>query len=192
MLPIIETGDSLDKVLYNAQNQLRRGAADPKHPYHQVSFSTVHQNMTFQRTVILRKIDEHFNFWFYTDYRSKKVLHLKLNPYASLLFYNPRNRCQISIQVRVSIHHSDALAQEIFKKIPSISYRDYGMPLPPGTATDEANVQMPFSAEEAKKNFTLLIARPQHVEVLQLGRESHSRAIFKRESESWLMQWLLP
>jgi pyridoxamine 5'-phosphate oxidase len=49
------------------------------------------------RTVLLKGYDEH-GFVFYTNYRSKKGIHLSENPSAALLFYWPESGRQIRIE----------------------------------------------------------------------------------------------
>lgn len=87
-------------------------AIDTKVPEpHAMHLSTVsEQGKPSGRIVYLREFDDH-QFWFYTNYTSKKAQELKSNPFASLTFFWPELERQIRIEGSVekaADHYSDA------------------------------------------------------------------------------------
>ncbi|MBS0010002.1 MAG: pyridoxamine 5'-phosphate oxidase [Bacteroidales bacterium] len=106
--------------------------------YNAVALSTAGSNgRVSSRMVLLKKFDT-VGFVFFTNYSSKKGLHLAQNPYASMLFYWPEQGRQVRIEgsvKKVSKEESDtyfnsrnhghklnALASDQSREIPDKEY----------------------------------------------------------------------
>jgi pyridoxamine 5'-phosphate oxidase len=165
---------------------------DRKHPWKTCAFSTINGLFPKTRTVVLRKLENKQMLSFYTDFRSEKMQHLMMNPNASVLFYNPKNHCQLVVQVLCKWHNQDEISHVIFKNLPEKSHKDYAMNLAPGAKIQEPNSAKSLIGNEGIKHFTLIKSEIQSLEILQLSAAFHLRAKFIKKEENWEMNWLLP
>jgi pyridoxamine 5'-phosphate oxidase len=87
---------------------------------HAVHLATVsEQGKPSGRIVYLREYENH-QFWFYTNYSSKKARELKAKPFASLTFFWPELERQIRIEGMV-VKASDTYSDNYFNARPYLS-----------------------------------------------------------------------
>ena len=81
------------------KEELQRGASKKGHPFRYFTLGTVGlERLPRLRTIVLRRISEDLTLTFYTDRRSKKLIHIKENNKVSLLFYHPKKLMQLKVE----------------------------------------------------------------------------------------------
>ena len=152
------------------------------------------------RIVVLRKSDQLNNLvQFHSDIRSYKILKLKNNKNASLLFYDKEEKIQVRLKVECIINHDNEITKESWLKTGHISRKCYLVDNGPGTESptptsglkpelDNFEFTMEQS-EEGYKNFTVIQCKIKSIEWLYLAAKGHRRARFdlEKNKESWLV-----
>ncbi len=163
---------------------LRTANDDRRHPFRTLVLAT-QDFYPAMRTVVKRFTDIDLSTLIYTDARSAKVENLEKNENASMLFYDPLKRVQVTIKGRCEVIKSGFLFDK-HQKIALQNPGDYSTLDAPGRRLDSETYEM------AKPNyFCLLRIIAQEIEILELGREQHRRARFLRKEE-WEGSWLVP
>ncbi|MGY6522073.1 MAG: pyridoxamine 5'-phosphate oxidase family protein [Mongoliitalea sp.] len=190
---LIKPGSTLDVVFQDAQQEVRRGVVDKKHPFRFITLATVQDSIPEARYVVLRKVDEQFNFYAYTDVRTRKVQAMQSNPMVSILLYHPQKRVQVRIQAAATIHHKDSIASDHWTRVQGEAQKAYNSILAPGEAIQTPE-QAYFWEEELSnsENFAVILLKPFKLEVLQLNGLEHLRAEFDFTPEGWQGKWLVP
>ena len=152
------------------------------------------------RIVVLRKSDQSNNLvQFHSDIRSDKILKLKNNKNASMLFYDKEEKIQVRLKVECTINHSNEITKDSWKKTGHISRKCYLVENGPGTESpnptsglkpelDNFEFTMEQS-EEGYKNFTVIQCKIKTIEWLYLAAKGHRRARFEvnNNKEYWLV-----
>ena len=141
------------------------------------------------RTVVLRHISAELNPIFYTDKRSQKILEIKKNNKASLLFYNPEKLLQIKIEGRASALNDPQRIEGLWAEVPENNKKDYTTHLAPGTFIDNPN-EVEYLVD--KNYFCPVEIEPHKIEYLKLKRPNHIRASFLKENGSWEGKFMVP
>lgn len=176
-------------LLQHAQGELLRANADKKHPFRFFTLATMAQYPEV-RTVVLRKSMPDFSVVLFTDSRSPKVNHIQTNPHVSALFYHPKKSLQVRIRAKAHLlteaspDYHDYLNR--VKSSPSVS--DYSSSLPPG-APLENGVETETSDV---LHFQPILLKPDSIDILQLSREGHQRAMYWLEKKEWVERKLAP
>jgi len=152
------------------------------------------------RIVVLRKSDQQNNLLqFHSDIRSDKILKLKNNKNASMLFYDKEEKIQVRLKVECTINRNNEITKESWSKTGHISRKCYLVGNGPGTesATPTSGLKpeldnYEFTMEESEqgyKNFTVIQCKIKIIEWLYLAAKGHRRARFDLESnkDSWLV-----
>lgn len=98
--PFVQFGAWLDDAL----------TAEVNEPNAMILSTVSPEGRPSSRVVLLKGFDEN-GFTFFTNYKSRKALHIENNPFASLLFFWPELERQIRIEgkiTKVSLEESDA------------------------------------------------------------------------------------
>ena len=153
------------------------------------------------RIVVLRKSDQINNLvQFHSDIRSDKILKLKNNKNASLLFYDKEEKIQVRLKVECIINHDNEITKESWSKTGHISRKCYLVDNGPGTESpaptsglkpelDNFEFTMEQS-EEGYKNFTVIQCKIKSIEWLYLAAKGHRRARFELDNNK--EYWLVP
>jgi pyridoxamine 5'-phosphate oxidase len=184
--------NSLSEIWATLSHELHRGALDAKHPFRYVTLATIGNDSPDQRTVVLRKVDEALNFYFFTDSRTAKVTQIQENSNAECLVYHPGKRTQIRVKGRLHIHHQDELSQEMWKRVQGDAQKAYNSTLSPGTEIADPDLAYDWPAELDDRFFAVLQFIPETVEALQLNGLTHVRVKFTKQGENWDGDWLAP
>ncbi|WP_164682541.1 pyridoxamine 5'-phosphate oxidase family protein [Cyclonatronum proteinivorum] len=190
---MIEVRRSLDQNLSELFGYLKRATADTRSPFRQPVLTTVDDNGTpHSRMLVLREINAPQHLIFFTDARTPKVAQLRQNRMASLLFWDPRKRVQLSMQVAVHMVEDDARLASYRDRVRGRAQQSYTTVLPPGT-----QVQKPEDAEtwtdfESDNHFMVLECRPVSLTVLQLSGERHLRFVAEKKGDVWDASWVVP
>lgn len=189
----IQANASLDAVFKDLQQEIRRGTLDKKHPFRFITLATVNEGTPEARYVVLRKVDEFFNFYIYTDLRTSKVEAIQTNDQVSVLLYHPQKRIQVRVQATAAIHQHDLLAQDHWTRVQGDAQKAYNSVLAPGSSI--ATPEDAFTWNDPLSNptfFGVIVLKPLKIEILQLNGLEHLRAFFTHEEGKWIGKWLVP
>lgn len=172
------------------QAELQQGAIDNGHPFKFCTMATVGLDRVARlRTVRLRSVTEDMELTFFTDKRSKKIIHIKENKNVSLLFYHPEKLLQIRIEGIALIVKDKLLLNKYWQKVQPEQRRDYTTSLAPGSKLADPDAVEYLHDEE---HFCALAIRPFKFEYLQLKRPNHLRVRYSLESYGWESEYLVP
>ena len=153
------------------------------------------------RIVVLRKSDQSNNLvQFHSDIRSDKIIKLKNNKNASMLFYDKEEKIQVRLKVECIINHNNETAKESWSKTGHISRKCYLVENGPGTESPKPtsglkpeldNFEFTMEqSEEGYKNFTVIQCKIKTIEWLYLAAKGHRRARFEIDNNK--EYWLVP
>lgn len=186
---LFDLKNDLDSVLQSIRQELSRATVDRKHPFRLFVFTTV-AGPVASRYVVLREVDRQFNFFIYTDSRSRKVKDIQNDKTVQCVFFHPRKRVQVVLKGDAYLIKDNDLIQSHWEKVKGDGAKAYTSVQPPG-----AVIENPTDAYEwhssSNKYFSLIKIVPSEVEVLQLSGYQHIRAFFTK-SDAWEGQWLVP
>ena len=138
------------------------------------------------RYVVLRAINDSFEFTIYTDLRTAKVKQFTVNKSSALLFYDSKKKLQIRINGFVSLHHKDQLTRPIWNKMPDFARREYQSELSPGTQISNSIEGHEVNEEFKDDYFCVIRFVPSKMDVLQLSKMGHLRFQFQKEKDNWV------
>ena len=114
-----------DQIFKNLQEELKNGSTEKSHPFRYFTFGTVGlDHLVRQRTLVLRKVSDELQLSFYTDFRSKKIMHIKENNRVGLLFYNSEKLLQLKIEGIANIIKGKAIEETYNNGIPEKARKD--------------------------------------------------------------------
>ena len=158
------------------------------------------QNDFDGRIVVLRKSDQSKNLLqFHTDIRSDKIIALKNNKKAALLFYDKDEKIQVRLKVECTINHNNEITKIAWGKTGHMSRKCYLLENGPGeksnTPTSGLEPELDNfkftmeQSEEGYKNFTVTQCKIKIIEWLYLAAKGHRRARFDLENnkDTWLV-----
>lgn len=190
---LIKPGATLEVVFQDVQQEIRRGVVDKKHPFRFITLATVQNGIPEARYVVLRKVDEQFNFYLYTDARTTKVKAIQSNPMVSVLLYHPQKRVQVRVQTSAMIHHKDSLASDHWTRVQGDAQKAYNSILAPGEFISVPEQAYTWEEELSNaENFAVILLKPCKLDILQLNGLEHLRAAFNFTAEGWQGEWLVP
>lgn len=170
--------------------ELQQGATKKGHPFRYFTLGTVGlDRLARLRTVVLRNVDPELKLSFYTDARSKKIIHLKENNKVGLLFYHPKKLLQIKVEGIAQIRKDEAIKQKYWSGIQPRARKDYTTASAPGS-TLKGPDQLEYLSEE--NHFCIVEVTPFKIEYLRLKRPNHIRVRFSRVEDLWNSEFLVP
>ena len=192
-MPLLTPDQSQKEMLQAVLAELRKGAVQKKHPFHQLVFSTIKGDQAESRWVVFRKLTSDNHFLVFTDARSEKVEELRQNPNTTLLFYHPRQGLQVRIKGKAQLHHRDQLTTTYWPGVKgSPGAKSYQSVQSPGHPIDSIEEGKSCDAELDDTHFMIIEVMPQQIEVLQLDREQHIRVGFEKVGDDWKGMFLVP
>ncbi len=195
--------NSLDKIYLKVWELLKSGLSNRNLPFHIPVFICGHGSNVNGRMVVLRGINKkNKNLWFHTDIRSKKIITLKNNPAASLLFYDKEEKIQLRIAGKAKINYQNSITKRSWNKTTHMSRQCYLGDETPGTEsalatsglTEEVDNHK-YSMEESEagyKNFCVIEIFIESIEWLYLAARGHRRSYFTLKNSSVEKKWLIP
>jgi len=187
--------NDLDETLRAAWALLGRGAKDRKAPAHTPVLATNGADAPRVRTVVLRGCDrEARTLHFHTDRRSAKVPEIEADPAGAVLVYDPKQKIQLRLDCRLSVHSDDEIAREAWAATRDFSRICYQVMRAPGEVVGDP-AAVPFSAEDSHDgadHFAVIVAEVTRVEWLYLAAHGHRRAEFVWQDGTWQSRWLVP
>ncbi len=195
--------DDLDKIYLKIWNLLSNGLANRDSPLHIPVFISGDQNKFDGRIVVLRGIDQkEKKIWFHSDIRSNKIIVLKSNSQASLLFYDKNEKIQLRICVSSKINYDNDITKKSWKSTAHMSRQCYLGNVAPGSYTSEPTSGLTPNVDNSKytieesesgyKNFCVIEAYIKSIEWLYLASKGHRRAYFNLNNNQLEKKWLVP
>jgi pyridoxamine 5'-phosphate oxidase len=123
----------------------------------------------------------------HTDLRSAKVAHVRAEPRATLLVWDPASHLQIRLRMRIRILTGDGVAPD-WDRVPQGARLVYGADPAPGRPVSSPDAVI-LSADPAA--FAVLRGTITQIETLHLGPDLHRRCMFSA-TDGWQGQWLAP
>lgn len=179
-----------NKFLDEIKDEFRKGIEEKGHPFRYFTLATLGvDNYARLRTVVLRKVSADLMLTFFTDKRSKKIIHIKENNRVSLLFYHPEKLLQIKVEGIATIKTDQAKLTSMFNELGAGSKKSYTTEKIPGSEIDS-----PKELEYLKDGnyFTMVEIEPFKIEYLKLERPDHLRIRFFKKNTDWKGEYLVP
>lgn len=173
------------------KTELKKGVKETSHPFKFATLATLGlERLPRLRTIKIREFDqESLQMTFYTDSRSKKILHIKENNKVSLLLYHPEKLMQLRIEGLAIRERDEAVLQEHWSRVDVASQKDFTTSSAPGT-----EIKHPEKIEYIDRDdyFSVVYILPFKVEYLQLKRPNHLRVRFSKREGDWKSDYLVP
>ena len=193
--------ENLEEIQKKLWSMLDDAVVNRNSPFRIPVFICADQNDVDGRIVVLRKSDKNNSLLqFHTDLRSQKVVILKKNKNASLIFYDKEEKIQLRVKVICEVNNQDPVSEESWKKTQHISRRCYLTDSAPGSVSENPTSGMiskledfDYTMEQSEKgyeNFTVIKCEIKSIEWLYLAAKGHRRAIFNFENKK--NSWLVP
>jgi pyridoxine/pyridoxamine 5'-phosphate oxidase len=171
--------------------EMKAGLQEPSHPFKLATLATVGLgSLPRLRTVRIRDFDpQNMRLTFFTDSRSKKILHIKENKKVSMLFYHPEKMLQLRLEGLAMRERDEAVLQNLWEGIEGNSRQDYLTATAPGT-----EIKNPDKLEylEEQSFFSAVYILPFKIEYLQLKHPHHLRIRFSKQEGNWKSDFLVP
>ena len=179
-----------DTFFQELQDELHKGVSKKGHPFRYCTLATIGlESVPRLRTIVSRHVSDDFKLRFYTDKRSKKILHIKENNKVSVLFYEPKKLLQVKVEGLASIIKDESVLKKYWSGVQPKSRKDYTTTSAPGS--DIANPdQIEYLDDE--NYFCIVEIEPFKIEYLKLKRPNHLRIRFSRSAGEWSGEFLVP
>lgn len=172
------------------KSELQNGSKVKGHPFHFFTLATTGvDNYARLRTMALRKVSKNLKLTFFTDGRSKKIIHIKENKKVSLLFYHSEKQLQLRIQAMATIKTNREPTKKIWNELGPESKKSYTTKDAPGSPLQSSTVV------EYLRNgdyFSIVEIKPYKIEYLKLEKPEHVRIRFLKEDTGWRGEFLVP
>lgn len=175
------------EILKEIKEEFNEAISAQKHPFRFCTLGTVGlENIARLRTVVLRNVGADLQLTFYTDTRSKKIVHIKENKKVSLLFYHPEKLIQIRIEGLATIVKDPMILEKNWKNIGHANRKDYKTKSAPGSGISDPDL---IEYLEDAHYFCMVTIEPFKIEYLKLN---HLRIRFSKEGTKWESEFLVP
>ena len=180
----------MDIYFDEIRQELSKGATQKGHPFRYFTLGTVGlERLARQRTVVLRQFEEDLSLSFYTDARSKKIMHLTENNKVGLLFFHQKKLLQVRMEGLASIHKDEETLKKYWPGVQPKARKDYTTVAAPGSPLEHPD-QIDYLNEE--NHFCLVRVRPFKIEYLRLQRPNHIRVRYSKVEDLWKSEFLVP
>lgn len=179
-----------EDIFKEIKDDLLQGSTSNSHPFHLCTLATLGlETMPRLRTVVLREVGEDLRLLFYTDSRSKKVLHIKENSKVALLFYHPAKVTQLKVEGLASVLKEGSVVAKHRKNLNSKQKKEYSTAEAPGsTILKPENVEFLSDTDY----FSVISIEPFRLEYLKLANPRHIKLRFSKENKRWQNEYLVP
>ena len=119
---------------------------------------------------------------------------IEANPAGAVLVYDPKQKIQLRLDCRLSVHSDDELARESWGATRDFSRLCYQVMRAPGEAVSDP-AAVPFSSQDSNEgadHFAVIAAQITRIEWLYLAHQGHRRAEFTWQDGGWHGRWLVP
>jgi pyridoxamine 5'-phosphate oxidase len=172
--------------------RINEAVSESGHPFRYVTLATVDKNNTpRQRTVVLRDFAKDRMFTIYTDSRSDKVFEIRANNSVSLLFYDEREKLQLSVTGNASVVKAGEEYKWHWENGGSRSPHSYTSVVPPGTEINKPEEAYLWRLEGTPE-FCLIKIEALRMEFLQLDGVRHIRSEKIMDDKEDTERWIAP
>ena len=189
MLITLET--PLDQAMDEVVSELKQALVDNRHPFRYLSLATATPDEIGLRYVVLRSINEDLQINIYTDMRTSKTEQIRQNSQVALLFYHPSKKVQVRISGTASLHRQDEESRAHWSRVQGAAQKAYHPNVSPGTPIAHPTEAHSWPEVIDDSYFCVIRIQATELEVLQLNKMEHIRALFKKE-KGWKGQWIAP
>ena len=203
---------TINDVNYNLQSlealawkKLLNGSIKKKNGFRTMCVGTIGENNDSSlRIVVNRKVDEtNKTIYFHTDNRSRKFYDLQKDNRISLLFYDARQKTQITVKALATLHTNNELSHEKWKSTSDQARLGYMTILPPNTKSIRTTLGYEDRFSEIKPteiesnlyeaNFAVIACEVYDLEFLYLDYHGNRKANFYYNSGDLLdCFWSVP
>jgi len=179
-----------DKIFEKITQELKNGVLKQGHYFKYFTLATLGVDLFARlRLIALRNVSDDLKLTFFTDKRSKKVLHIKENNRVSLLFYDHEKLIQLRIEGIARINKDQFQIQKSWEEVVTESRKDYITKEAPGSVIED-----PGSLEylEEGDNFSIVEIDPFRIEYLELKKNGHIKIKYSKEGSGWTSEYLVP
>jgi pyridoxamine 5'-phosphate oxidase len=188
---------TINKLEYNLQQveqfawkKLVNGYLKKKSGFRTMCVGTINENAVCSlRTVVNRKVDElSKKIFFHTDIRSRKHADLHRSNFVTLLFYDARQRIQISVKCLTTIQNNDDVAVSKWSATSARARLAYMTIEAPNTKSDLPTLgydekfssvdPTEFDSNPYKENFAVVSCQAYELEFLYLDFKGNRKANF--------------
>lgn len=179
-----------DRIFEKIKQELVKGAFKKGHYFKYFTLATLGVDKYARlRLVALRNVSEDLRLTFFTDKRSKKVLHIKENNKVSLLFYHHKKLIQLRIEGLARINNNQFEIQKNWDAVHPEAQKDYITKEAPGSSLGNPN-QLEFLKEG--DFFSIVEIEPFRIEYLRLRDNGHTKIKFEKTEKGWVSEYLVP
>lgn len=193
-------------ILEGIWGLLEDSVVDRRNGFRKPVFATLSPNAGCAvRTVVLRAVDRKRRcVRFYTDLRSPKVVQIRNDPRAALVFQDSVRQVELRAEAVVSLHRDDTLAQRCWTTLPAGKRREFAGTMPPGSPAGELSLLTETSAGVSPSggnrangagwsNFAVADCRIGRLDWVEIDSAGHRRAVFAWNRRDELnATWLVP
>ena len=180
-----------DRIWNEIVAELQSSVEQAQHPFKFATLATLGlERLPRMRTIKIRNFDpEGMQLTFYTDSRSKKILHIKENNKVSLLMYHPEKLLQLRFEGLAIRERDEEVLQENWARVDGKAKKDYTTAYAPGT-----EIQNPERIEYLEEDayFSMVYILPFKIEYLRLKRPNHLRVRYSKREGIWKSDFLVP
>lgn len=177
-------------IFIELKEELQNAITKHRHPFRCFTFATAGTGKIARlRTVVLRKTNPDLKLTFYTDKRSKKIIHIKENNKVSLLFYHPEKLLQLRIEGVATINSNTKATKKIWEGMDVAAKREYTTQNAPGSKTVNPST---IEYLDSENHFCTVEITPFKIEYLKIQRPNHVKVRFSKNNENWTGEFLVP
>ena len=179
-----------DKIFEKITQELKKGVFKKGHYFKYFTLATLGVDKFARlRLVALRNVSEDLKLTFFTDKRSKKMLHIKENNRVSLLFYDHKKLIQLRIEGSARINTDQFQIQKSWEQVGAEARKDYITKEAPGSTLKD-----PGSLEFLKEGdyFSIVEVDPFRIEYLRLRKNGHTKIKYFKKGNDWASEYLVP
>jgi len=179
-----------DKIFEKITQELNKGAFEEGHYFKYFALATLGVDKFARlRLVALRNVSDDLKLTFFTDKRSKKMLHIKENNRVSLLFYHHKKLIQLRIDGIARVNNDQYQIQKSWEQIGTEARKDYITKEAPGSSIED-----PESLEYLKEGdyFSIVEIDPFRIEYLELKKNGHTKIKYSKDESGWTSEYLVP
>ena len=193
--------ENFSEIINKIWSMLNDAVINRSSPFRIPVFICGSQNDLDGRIVVLRKSDQTNNLLqYHSDIRADKIIKLKNNKNAAMLFYDKDEKIQVRLKVECTINHNNEITKQSWLKTGHISRKCYLVDNGPGTKSKIPTSGLKpeldnfkFTMEQSEigyKNFTVIQCKIKSIEWLYLAAKGHRRARFDLVNDK--KYWLVP
>jgi hypothetical protein len=194
---------TLDAVLDEIWNMLRRGVNGYNDPFHWPVLGTTGKEGSRLRTVILRQFNLPQRLLIcHTDARAAKVDEIEACANVSWLFYHPERKVQLRMAGTATLHRDDDVARRQWAATKITSRLNYCAVEPPGTVIERPSTGLPdflrnkvptlVDSERGRPNFMVIACRFDSMDWVRLSALGNRRARFVWDENGLAANWCMP